>query len=105
MTIKRTAEDIEDLFVYSIKIPINEDVKNFLKSCLTEYDGLAANASLKTYLTFKNESLHQVINNIRNYFEKEVINLVLAREESLFDSIVYNWKKFNSNLDYFNRLI
>ena len=102
-TLHQTADDLMlNLFIYSIRVPINESVKDFMRACLTNSEGAAATASLMRYNCFSNEYLSLLIAKIRKYFEKEVLVQVLAAGDGIFSTLCYTWKKFAKNVEYFH---
>ena len=102
-TLKQTADDLMlNLFIYSIRVPINQSVKDFMVACLEQSEGVAATASLKPYNCFNNNELRLLISMIRKYFEREVLVQVLAAGDGIFSTLCYTWKKFATNVEYFH---
>ena len=93
-------ELVENLFIFNIRIEISCQVRKFLRKCSADSDGLAANASLRTYVVFKNKSLKHVIDHVESYFLNDVIDRV-ANEEAIFGAVAYNMRKYEDQLEYF----
>ena len=93
-------ELVENLFIFNIRIKISDQIRKFLRKCSSKSDGLAANASLRTYVVFRNKSLKYVIDNVESYFLNDVIDRV-ANEEAIFGAVAYNMRKYEGQLEYF----
>ena len=88
-----------EVFVDNIRAPITEKVRVLLRTCTTEYHGIACNASLNNYVYLKNDPLHWMMMLHKNYFKNHVVGCVMGADKT-FSCIVEHWKKFESSLDY-----
>ena len=95
-------ELMENLFIFNIRIKISDQIRKFLRKCSSKSDGLAANASLRTHVVFKNKSLKHVTDHVESYFFNDVIDRV-ANEEAIFGAAANNMRKFEGQPEYFYR--